>query len=123
MLGGALFCAALAFVGLIAFPSLNQIALLVGVVIVIGLLTYAVRGLYWSVLERCDVPARITGRDRHHLAFRLVVRVPPLNGWLTTAYPGMRGYQLFFGYVACVSAVGGGACLLLKGMLKDEHAR
>ena len=61
VLGGALFCAALAFVGLIAFPSLNQIALLVGVVIVIGLLTYAVRGLYWSVLERCDVPARITG--------------------------------------------------------------
>lgn len=49
--------------------------------------------------------------------------LPLLNGWLTTAYPGMRGYQLYFGYVACVSAVGGGACLLLKGMLKDEHAR
>ena len=77
VLGGALFCAALAFVGLIAFPSLNQIALLVGVVIVIGLLTYAVRGLYWSVLERCDVPARITARDRHHLAARLFAgRVP-----------------------------------------------
>ncbi|OXJ28716.1 MFS transporter [Burkholderia sp. HI2714] len=126
VLGGALFCAALAFVGLIVFPSLDQIALLVGVVIVIGLLTYAVRGLYWSVLERCDVSARITG-----LAIGIIsllgyspdVFLPLLNGWLTTAYPGMCGYQLYFGYVACVSAVGGGACLLLKGMLKDERAR
>ncbi|WP_083266037.1 MFS transporter [Burkholderia lata] len=97
VLGGALFCAALAFVGLIVFPSLDQIALLVGVVIVIGLLTYAVRGLYWSVLERCDVSARITG-----LAIGIIsllgyspdVFLPLLNGWLTTAYPGMCGYQL-----------------------------
>ncbi|WP_321859785.1 MFS transporter [Burkholderia cenocepacia] len=126
VLGGALFCAALAFVALIVFPSLNQVALLVGVVIVIGLLTYAVRGLYWSVLERCDVPARITG-----LAIGIIsllgyspdVFLPLLNGWLTTAYPGMAGYQLYFGYVAGVSAVGGGACLLLKGMLKGEPAR
>ncbi|HDR9484520.1 TPA: hypothetical protein QDC20_002622 [Burkholderia aenigmatica] len=68
---------------LIVFPSMSQIALLVGVVIVIGLLTCAVRGLYWSVLERCDVPARITG-----LAIGIVSRLgyspdvflPLLNG-------------------------------------------
>lgn len=35
----------------------------------------------------------------------------------------MHGYPLYFGYVAWVSAVGGGACLLLKGMLKGELAR
>lgn len=126
VLGAALFCAALAFVALIVFPSFNQIVLLAGVVIVIGLLTYAVRGLYWSVLERCDVPARVTG-----LAIGIVsllgyspdVFLPLLNGWLTTAYPGMRDYQLYFGYVACVSAEGGGACLLLKGMLERTSPR
>ncbi|WP_309138238.1 hypothetical protein [Burkholderia pyrrocinia] len=64
---------------------------------VIGLLTDAVRGLYWSVLERCDMPPRIAG-----LAIGIVslpdyspdVFLPLLNGWLTTAYPGMHGYQL-----------------------------
>ncbi|WP_423382307.1 hypothetical protein [Burkholderia sp. LMG 32019] len=125
VLGAALFCAALAFVALIVFPSFNQLALLAGAVIVIGLLTDAVRGLYWRVLERCDVPARVTG-----LAIGIVsllgyspdVFLPLLNGWLTTAYPGMHGYQLYFGYVACVSAVGGGACLLLKGMLERASA-
>ncbi|WP_277625594.1 MFS transporter [Burkholderia stabilis] len=126
VLGAALFCAALAFVALIVFPSFNQLALLAGVVIVIGLLTYAVRGLYWSVLERCDVPPRVTG-----LAIGVVsllgyspdVFLPLLNGWLTTAYPGMHGYQLYFGYVAAVSAVGGGACLLLKRMLGADTKR
>ncbi|WP_412025480.1 hypothetical protein [Burkholderia cepacia] len=117
VLGAALFCAALTFVALIVFPSFNQLALLACVVIVIGLPTYAVHALYWSVLERCDVPARITG-----LAIGIIsllgyspdVFLPLLNGWLTTAYPGMHGYQLYFGYVAC---------LLLKGMLKRAAVR
>ncbi|KWF17314.1 MFS transporter [Burkholderia pseudomultivorans] len=123
VLGAALFFAALALVALIVFPSFNQVLLFACVVTVIGLLTYAVRGLYWSVLERCDVPPRITG-----LAIGIIsllgyspdVFLPLLNGWLTTAYPGMYGYQLYFGYVACASAVGGGACLVLKGMLKAQ---
>lgn len=41
------------------------------------------------------------------------VFLPLLNGWLTTAYPGMHGYQLYFGYVAR---------LLLKGMLERASA-
>lgn len=92
----------------------------------IGLLTYAVRGRYWSVLERCDVPPRVTG-----LAIGIVsllgyspdVFLPLLNGWLTTAYPGMHGYPFYFGYVAGVGALGGGACRLLKGMLERASAR
>lgn len=28
------------------------------------------------------------------------VFLPLLNGWLTTEYPGMQGYQLYFGYIA-----------------------
>ncbi|WP_051421361.1 MULTISPECIES: MFS transporter [Burkholderia] len=120
VLSAALFLAALAFVALIVFPSFNQVVLLAGVVIFIGLLTYAVRGLYWSVLERCDVPPRITGLAIgviSLLGYSPDVFLPLLNGWLTTEYPGMHGYQLYFGYVACMSAIGGGACLLLKRML------
>ncbi|KGB92332.1 MFS transporter [Burkholderia cepacia] len=125
VLCAALLLAALAFVALIVFPSFNQVVLLAGVVIFIGLLTYAVRGLYWSVLERCDVPAPIKGLAIgviSLLGYSPDVFLPLLNGWLTTEYPGMHGYQLYFGYVACMSAIGGGACLLLKHMLGKRAA-
>ncbi|KVL37882.1 MFS transporter [Burkholderia sp. MSMB1835] len=126
VLCAALLLAALAFVALIVFPSFNQVVLLAGVVIFIGLLTYAVRGLYWSVLERCDVPAPIKGLAIgviSLLGYSPDVFLPLLNGWLTTEYPGMHGYQLYFGYVACMSAIGGGACLLLKHMLGKRAAQ
>ncbi|KVL18883.1 MFS transporter [Burkholderia sp. MSMB1826] len=126
VLCAALLLAALAFVALIVFPSFNQVVLLAGVVILIGLLTYAVRGLYWSVLERCDVPASIKGLAIgviSLLGYSPDVFLPLLNGWLTTEYPGMHGYQLYFGYVACMSAIGGGACLLLKHMLGKRAAQ
>ncbi|KVV48426.1 hypothetical protein WT27_04095 [Burkholderia territorii] len=51
------------------------------------------------------------------------VFLPLLNGWLTTEYSGMQGYQLYFGYIACMSAIGGGACLLLRHMLGKRAAR
>ncbi|WP_321791016.1 hypothetical protein [Burkholderia pyrrocinia] len=55
--------------------------------IVIGLLTDAVRGLYWSVLERCDVPPRVTGFAIgivSLLGYSPDVFLPLLIGWLTT---------------------------------------
>ncbi|WP_419688094.1 MULTISPECIES: hypothetical protein [Burkholderia] len=72
------------------------------------------------------MPARITGLAIgiiSLLGYSRDVFLPLLNGWLTTAYPGMYGYQLYFGYVAGASAVGGGACLWLKGMLERAAAR
>ncbi|KVL51650.1 MFS transporter [Burkholderia territorii] len=126
VLCAALLLAAFAFVSLIVFPSFNQVVLLAGVVLFIGLLTYAVRGLYWSVLEHCDVPAPIKGLAIgviSLLGYSPDVFLPLLNGWLTTEYPGMQGYRLYFGYIACMSAIGGGACLLLRHMLGKRAAR
>ncbi|UGA40561.1 hypothetical protein JOS77_15555 [Chromobacterium haemolyticum] len=80
--------------------------------LLIGVLTYAIRGLYWSLLDDCRIPLRITG-----LAIGLVsvigylpdIFLPLLNGWISARFPGALGYQLYFGYIAlsgCAGAAG-----------------
>lgn len=122
----ALFLAALSLVGLIAAPGIPGHAPLVALVLFIGVLTYAIRGLYWSLLDRCNVPAETAG-----LAIGLVsvlgyspdVFLPLINGYLTQTYPGVFGYQLYFGYVAAVAAIGGFAGLALRNMLNRKESR
>lgn len=116
----ALFLAALSLLGLIAAPRIASHALLVALVLFIGILTYAIRGLYWSLLDRCNVPVETTG-----LAIGLIsvlgyspdVFLPLINGYLTETFPGVFGYQLYFGYVAAVAAIGGCAGLVLRNRL------
>jgi MFS family permease len=116
----ALFLAALSLLGLMAAPTISSHVLLVFLVLFIGILTYAIRGLYWSLLDRCNIPATTMG-----LAIGLIsvlgyspdVFLPLINGYLTQTFPGVFGYQLYFGYVAVMAALGGFAGLALRNML------
>ncbi|WP_144161981.1 MFS transporter [Paraburkholderia sp. BCC1885] len=120
----ALFLAALSLLGLVAAPGIGNHVALVFLVLFIGILTYAIRGLYWSLLDRCNVPVETMG-----LAIGLIsvlgyspdVFLPLINGYLTQNYPGVFGYQLYFGYVAAVAAVGGFAALALRNMLNRKE--
>jgi MFS family permease len=120
----ALFLAALSLVGLMAAPRISSHALLVFLVLFIGILTYAIRGLYWSLLDRCNIPVTTMG-----LAIGLIsvlgyspdVFLPLINGYLTQTFPGVFGYQLYFGYVAAMAALGGFAGLALRNMLNRKE--
>jgi MFS family permease len=120
----ALFLAALSLVGLIAAPGISSHIVLVFLVLFIGILTYAIRGLYWSLLDRCNVPVETMG-----LAIGLIsvlgyspdVFLPLINGYLTQNFPGVFGYQLYFGYVAAVAALGGCAALVLRNRLNRKE--
>ncbi|HEX7911357.1 MAG TPA: MFS transporter [Paraburkholderia sp.] len=124
MLVIALFLAALSLVGLMAAPGISSHVLLVFLVLFIGILTYAIRGLYWSLLDRCNIPAATMG-----LAIGLIsvvgyspdVFLPLINGYLTQNFPGVFGYQLYFGYVAAMAALGGFAGLALRNMLNKKE--
>ncbi|KWF17352.1 MFS transporter [Burkholderia pseudomultivorans] len=113
----ALVLAALSLVGLIVAPAHSPQAMLVVLVLFIGILTYAIRGLYWSLLDDCRVPGHCAG-----LAIGLIsvlgyspdVFVPLINGYVTQAYPGAHGYQLYFGYIAAIALCGAGAAAFLK---------
>ncbi|ACD16398.1 MFS transporter [Paraburkholderia phytofirmans] len=120
----ALFLAALSLLGLMAAPRISSHVLLVFLVLFIGILTYAIRGLYWSLLDRCNIPAATMG-----LAIGLIsvlgyspdVFLPLINGYLTQTFPGVFGYQLYFGYVAVMAALGGFAGLALRNMLNRKE--
>ncbi|MFM0644311.1 MFS transporter [Paraburkholderia bryophila] len=120
----ALFLAALSLLGLMAAPRISSHVLLVFLVLFIGILTYAIRGLYWSLLDRCNIPVTTMG-----LAIGLIsvlgyspdVFLPLINGYLTQTFPGVFGYQLYFGYVAAMAALGGFAGLALRNMLNRKE--
>ena len=119
----ALFLASLAMIGLILFPALHSLGLLIGTVIFIGLMTYAIRGLYWAILDTCDIPLRITG-----LAIGIIsvvgylpdAFIPLINGYLTEHFPGALGYQLYFGYIAAVGLLGTLAAIILRARVQRK---
>ncbi|RMR02437.1 MFS transporter [Pseudomonas syringae group genomosp. 3] len=119
----ALTLATLAMVGLIVFPAINSLGLLIGTVIFIGLMAYAIRGLYWAILDTCNIPLRITG-----LAIGIVsvigylpdAFIPLINGYLTEHFPGAPGYRLYFGYIAFVGLLGVLAALSLRARINRK---
>jgi MFS family permease len=105
----ALGLATLGIAGLILAPVLHMVAVVIALVLFIGLMAYAIRGLYWAILDVCDVPTRITG-----LAIGIVsvvgyspdILLPLINGWATQRFPGMTGYQIYYSYITTVGAFG-----------------
>ncbi|WP_248769554.1 MFS transporter [Pseudomonas sp. MWU12-2345] len=119
----ALLLATLGILGLIVFPALGSIGVLVVTVIFIGLMTYAIRGLYWAILDTCKIPLRITG-----LAIGIVsvvgylpdTFIPLINGYLTENFPGALGYKLYFGYIAFIGGLGTLAALALRALVNKK---
>ncbi|WP_336333506.1 MFS transporter [Pseudomonas putida] len=120
----AMLLASLGVFGLIVFPALNSLGLLIVTVIFIGLMTYAIRGLYWAILDTCNIPLRITG-----LAIGIVsvigylpdAFIPLINGYLTEHFPGALGYKLYFGYVGSVGLIGTLAAVVLRARVKRKE--
>jgi len=122
----ALALAGIGMLGLITLPALHSVPIVIVLVVFIGLMTYAIRGLYWAILDQCPIPERITG-----LAIGIIsvvgyspdVLLPLVNGWVTQAFPGMLGYQIYFTYVLVMGSLGVVAALALKKRIaKRSHA-
>ncbi|KSR38168.1 MFS transporter [Pseudomonas aeruginosa] len=121
----AMLLSALGMLGLVLLPSMHQLGVLVFLVIFIGLMTYAIRGLYWAILDDCRIPQRVTG-----LAIGIIslvgyspdVFLPLLNGWISDRFPGFVGYQIYFSYVVAVGLLGVVATLILKKRI-DKRGR
>lgn len=121
----ALALAGLGMLGLIFLPKLHVVSVVVVLVIFIGLMTYAIRGLYWAILDQCPIPERVTG-----LAIGIIsvvgyspdVLLPLINGWFTQAFAGMLGYQLYFAYVLVMGSLGVVAALALRKRIAKRKA-
>jgi sugar phosphate permease len=109
VLSWLLLAASVALGSILLVPASAGIGLLLAVVLLIGLLTYAVRGIYWATLESCRVPDRVKG-----LAIGVIslvgyapdIYLPLINAALLERFPGRTGYALYFLGLAVFGLVG-----------------
>jgi len=103
---------------LMAFvPASAAPLLMITVVLLIGLLTYGVRGLYWATLGGCNVPNKIKG-----LAIGIIsmigyfpeVYLPLISAPLIENYPNGLGYKIYYVILSICGILGAYAAYLLS---------
>ncbi|MGL4888536.1 MAG: MFS transporter [Aeromonas veronii] len=103
-------------------PSVTM-SLCVFFILLVGLLTYAIRGLYWAITEHLNMPAHRLGLTIgiiSVLGYCPDIFIPLINGYLMDiASTPQEGYQWYFGYIIFVSMLGLIACKFL--MIKSSH--
>jgi nitrate/nitrite transporter NarK len=105
--------ASLSLLAIVYLPLAGSMAAIIVTVVVIGYLTYAIKGLYWALLDHCPVPRELTG-----LAIGLVsfigympdVLLPLYDGWLSRQYERAAAFQIYFVSIAVCGFAGGGLC-------------
>ena len=125
ILAVALLGASLGLVAMIVFPQLNSVYFLLAVVLLIGVLTYAIRGLYWAILDDCSIPLHVTGLAIgvvSLIAYTPDIFLPQINGFIAARYEGVTVYNLYFGYIAVMGVVGTLTALRLKKMIANKKA-
>lgn len=120
-----LLLASIALAGLVVLPVTSGSFALLGIVLVIGFLTYAVRGIFWSTLESCNISNKIKG-----LAIGVIslvgyspdIYLPLINGYLLEQYPGKLGYSIYFTGIALMGVAGALCAWWLKRIVASRAA-
>lgn len=125
VLGILLLLGAIALAGLVVLPATAGTIVLLAMVLIIGILTYAVRGIYWATLESCKVPNRIKGLAIGAislLGYSPDIYLPLINGVLLETYPGKLGYSIYFSGIAIAGVFGAFAAWRLKAIVAARDA-
>lgn len=124
VLGWLLLAATISLAGMVMMPTTAGTTALLGIVLLIGFLTYAVRGIFWSTLDSCGIDNRIKG-----LAIGIVsfigyspdIYLPLINGALLSRYPGKLGYDIYFSGIVVFGVLGALAAWQLQRMVKAKE--
>ncbi|MEO1282038.1 MAG: MFS transporter [Pseudomonadota bacterium] len=77
-----------------------------------ALAVFALRGVYYAVMQQTKIPLSLTGTTVglvSLLGYLPDVFAPTLAGWLVVTYPGGEGYRLYFALLALVALIGAAA--------------
>lgn len=105
-------------------PASGSVFLLLTIVLLIGIMTYAIRALYWAILDGCDIPIYITGLGIGIISligYLPDIFVPLINGHFTTKYEGAQGFIYYYIYIASVSVIGALITFYLHICLKRKQ--
>lgn len=123
LLGVLLLLASIALMGLVFLPATAGSAALLAIVLAIGILTYAVKGIYWATLASCNISNRVKGLAIgviSLIAYSPDVYLPLLNEALRGRYPGKLGYGIYFSLIAIMGALGALAAWRLGRNVADK---
>jgi sugar phosphate permease len=131
LLGWLLALASASLISISFLPLAGNMPAIIAMVLVIGYLTYAIKGLYWALLDHCPVPRHLIG-----LAIGLVsffgympdVLLPLYDGFLSRHYPRAESFRIYFTSIALCGFLGAALCLVfwrrtqrLRGREQQGH--
>lgn len=112
-----LFAASGALALVAVLPPQAGMWLLFATVLLIGFLSYALRGIYWSTLQQCGVSNSSKGLAIGTISvigFTPDIYLPLANSALLTSFPGAQGYSLYFLSISACGIIGGLAAVALS---------
>jgi sugar phosphate permease len=115
LLGVLLTLASASLIAICFLPLAGNMPAIIGMVLLIGYLTYAIKGLYWALLDDCPVPPHLIG-----LAIGLVsfigylpdVLLPLYDGFLSRHFPRDQSFRVYFTSISACGFVGAALCLI-----------
>ena len=123
VLAGLMLAGSASLAILIILPVGIGSSVLLSVVLLVGLLTYAIRGIFWATLDSCNIPVRIKG-----LAIGVIsligyapdIYLPLINGALLEKFPGKPGYSIYFGGIVLMGLLGTMSALYLNSRVSKR---
>jgi len=109
VLAGLMFAGSAALAALIVLPLDVGVGTLLAVIMLIGFMTYAIRGIFWATLDSCGIPVRIKGLAigvMSLIGYSPDIYLPLINGALLERYPGKLGYSIYFGGIVLFGIFG-----------------
>lgn len=119
LIGGS---AALLILSLLSTQS--HPTLLLCVVLAVGLLTYGIRGIYWALLESCNIEDRTKGLALGWLSllgYSPDFYQPLISARLLEWFPGKLGYDLYYWGISTMGVLGALAALALYQRSRRQH--
>ena len=119
---GAQFCCVLALITLAWAAPIFPPPAIAALVIFAGFCCYATRGVYWALLDQCQIKPESIGLAIGAislLAYSPDIFLPQLLGWLSQDYEGMKLYRIYFSFAAISGLLG---CIAsLKLAMTQDH--
>lgn len=98
-------------------PAASSISLLWAQISATALAVFALRGIYFALLEESGIPMHLTGiavGAISMIAYTPDIFAPLLAGWLADTSAGALGYRRYFGFLAVIAAIGFTATAVIR---------
>ena len=103
----------------IVSSSVNILFIISLIIVATG--TYAIRGLYFSILNDSDIPVALSGTAIgivSIIGYSPDIFATPLYGYLLDTYPGIQGHQFIYMILGVFSLIGLYTTLKFKKLIK-----